>query len=65
MDQRGMPPTTASVRQSADLLAQRSESTAPQTSAKIGYEILLTATTKLSLNITVNTTISGLKNGRT
>jgi hypothetical protein len=31
MDQRGMPPTMASVRRSADLLAQRSESTAPQT----------------------------------
>jgi hypothetical protein len=31
MDQRGMPPTTASVRRSADLLAQRPESTAPQT----------------------------------
>jgi hypothetical protein len=30
MDQRGMPPTTASVRRSADLLAQRS--------AKVGYE---------------------------
>jgi hypothetical protein len=30
MNQRGMPPTTASVRRSADL-AQRSESTAPQT----------------------------------
>jgi hypothetical protein len=31
MDQRSMPPMTASVRRSADLLAQRSESTAPQT----------------------------------
>jgi hypothetical protein len=31
MDQRSMPPTTASVRRSADLLVQRSESTAPQT----------------------------------
>jgi hypothetical protein len=31
IDQRGIPPTRASVRRSADLLAQRSESTAPQT----------------------------------